>query len=85
MIVTSAKRTAAMGDDYIKGDTLLPWAPFHSALTDHDRAAIAELSKAQSSSPEKARARIAKRLNKKSAAAEIAAGKRWNSIKARWE
>ena len=74
-----------MSDEYIKGDTLLPWAPFHSALTDHDRAAIAELSKAQSSSPEKARARIAKMLDKKSAAAAIAAGKRWNSLKNKWE
>ena len=74
-----------MGDDYIKGDTLLPWAPFHSALTDHDRAAIAELSKAQSSSPEKARARIAKLKSNLATRKELTAGKRWNSMKARWE
>ena len=74
-----------MSDEYIKGDTLLPWAPFHSALTEHDKTVIAELSKAQSTSPEKARARIAKMLDKKSAAAAIAAGKRWNSLKNKWE
>ena len=74
-----------MNDEYIKGDNLLPWAPFHSALTDHDKTVIAELSKAQSTSPEKARARIAKMLNKKTATAEIAAGKRWNATKNRWE
>ena len=32
-----------MSDDYIKGDTLLPWAPFSAPLTDHDKQAIAEL------------------------------------------
>ena len=74
-----------MSDEYIKGDTLLPWAPFHSALTDHDKQAIAELSKAQSTSPEKARARIAKMLAKKQTQAMLTEGKRWNSIKARWE
>jgi len=71
--------------EYIKGANLLPWKPFTSPLTDHDRAVIRELNKAQARSPEKARARIAKMLNKKSAAAEIAAGKRWNAIKNRWE
>ena len=74
-----------MSDEYIKGDTLLPWAPFHSALTDHDHAAIAELSKAQSSSPEKARARIAKLKSNLATRKELTAGKRWNSMKARWE
>ena len=47
-----------MGDDYIKGDTLLPWAPFHSALTAHDRAVIAELSKGDASSSLFRRARL---------------------------
>ena len=74
-----------MSDEYIKGDTLLPWAPFHSALTEHDKTVIAELSKAQSTSPEKARARIAKMLAKKQTQAMLTKGKRWNSIKARWE
>ena len=74
-----------MNDEYIKGDNLLPWAPFHSALTDHDKTVIAELSKAQSTSPEKARARIAKMLGKKSTQAALTSGKRWNATKNRWE
>ena len=73
-----------MSDEYIKGDTLLPWAPFHSPLTDHDKQAIAELSKAQSTSPEKARARIAKMLNKKAAQSAIAVGRRWDATHNRW-
>ena len=32
-----------MSEEYIKGDNLLPWPPFHSVLTDHDKQAIAEL------------------------------------------
>ena len=73
-----------MSDEYIKGDNLLPWAPFHSALTEHDKAAIAELCKAQSTSPEKARARIAKMLNKKAAQSAIAVGRRWDATHNRW-
>ena len=66
-------------------DAFLPWAPFHSALTAHDRAVFAELSKGDASSSLFRRARLRKMLNKKSAAAEIAAGKRWNSRIAKWE
>ena len=73
-----------MSEEYIKGDTLLPWAPFHSALTEHDRTVIAELSKAQSTSPEKARARIAKMLIKKREQSAIAVGRRWDATHNRW-
>jgi hypothetical protein len=49
---------------YLTFGDRFPWPTFCSPLTDHDRAVIAELSKAQSTSPEKARARIAKMLIK---------------------
>lgn len=55
--------------EYIKGANLLPWPGFTSPLTDHDRAVIAELAKHERTSPEK----------------ELTAGKRWNSIRCKWE
>ncbi len=76
-----------MSDDaeYIKGANLLPWPGFTSPLTDHDRAAIAELAKHERTSPEKASARIAKLKSNLATRKELTAGKRWNSIRCKWE
>ena len=90
-----------MSDDYIKGDTLLPWAPFHSPLTDHDKQAIAELNatgaaqaaakKAESLAKLADHKKIEKarktwgRIVKQEAKKALTEGKRWNSIKAKWE
>jgi hypothetical protein len=77
-----------MGESYHTlgaGAIHTPWPPFRAPLTDHDRAVIAELSKAQASSPEKARARIAKMLIKKKEQSALAVGRRWNSLRNRWE
>ena len=77
-----------MGESYHTlgaGAVHTPWAPFRAPLTEHDKQVIAELSKAQSSSPEKARARIAKMLIKKREQSALAVGRRWNSLKNTWE
>jgi CO dehydrogenase/acetyl-CoA synthase epsilon subunit len=70
---------------YLTFGETFPWATFSAPLTGHDRAVIAELSKAQVSSPEKARARIAKMLIKKREQSALAVGRRWNSLKNKWE
>jgi hypothetical protein len=82
-----------MSEEYIKGDTLLPWAPFHSALTDHDKQAIAELNAtgAAKVAAAKEEAKLKQQDKRKIARAAKTWGKapcdgmRWNSIKARWE
>ena len=66
-------------------DNRFPWPTFASPLTDHDKAVIDELNKAQASSPEKARARVAKMLVKKKEQSALAVGRRWNSLKNKWE
>lgn len=70
---------------YLTFGDRFPWPTFSSPLTDHDKAVIAELSKAQTTSPEKARARIAKMLIKKKEQSALAVGRRWNSIRNKWE
>ena len=76
-----------MSDDaeYIKGANLLPWPGFTSPLTDHDLTVIAELAKHERTSPEKASARIAKLKSNLATRKELTAGKRWNSIRCKWE
>ena len=66
------------------GDTF-PWVPFHSDLTEHDRTVIAELAKHERTSPEKANARIGKLKANLADRKALTAGKRWNSLKAKWE
>jgi hypothetical protein len=70
---------------YFQFGERFPWPTFCAPLTEHDRAVIAELSKAQASSPEKARARIAKMLIKKREQSALAVGRRWNATKNKWE
>ena len=82
-----------MGDDYIKGETLLPWAPFRSPLTDHDKAVIAELTATGAARIAAAKAESLAKLadyNKikraqKSWGKAPRDGARWNATKNKWE
>ena len=80
-------------DEFIRGIALLPWPTFSSPLTDHDKAAIAELNATGAAKAAAAKAESLAKLadyNKIKRAQKTWGkaprdGMRWNATKNKWE